>query len=43
MFDFSNYSPESKYYNDSKKLIISKVKKMKEVLSLFKNSVIKAQ
>ena len=27
MFDFSNYSPESNYYNDLKKLIISNVKK----------------
>ena len=43
MFDFSNYSPESNYYNDLKKLVISKVKKMKEVLPLFKNSGIKAQ
>ena len=26
MFDFSNYSSKSKYYDDSKKLVIAKVK-----------------
>ena len=26
MFDFSNYSTASKYYNDSNKLVIAKVK-----------------
>ena len=26
MFDFSNYSPKSKYYNDSYKLVVGKMK-----------------
>ena len=26
MFDFSNYSTKSKYYNDSNKLVIGKIK-----------------
>ena len=25
MFDFSNYSPQSKYYDDSDKLVVSKM------------------
>ena len=36
MFDFSNYSTESKYYNDSNKLVIGKMKD-KTVLSLLKS------
>ena len=27
MFDFSNYSTQSKYYDDSNKLVIGKLKK----------------
>ena len=27
MFDFSNYSTQSKYYHDSNKLVIGKLKK----------------
>ena len=26
MFDFSNYSPKSKYYDDSNKLVVGKMK-----------------
>ena len=36
MFDFSNYSAESKYYDDSNKLVIGKMKD-KTVVPLLKS------
>ena len=36
MFDFSKYSAESKYYDDSNKLVVDEMK-MKQVMSLIKN------
>ena len=34
MFDFSNYSAKSKYYDDSNKLVVCKMKYKKAVLPL---------
>ena len=34
MFDFNNYSAKSKYYDDSNKLVVCKMKYKKAVLPL---------
>ena len=36
MFDFGNYSAKSKYYNDSNKSVVGKMK-MKQLVLLLKN------
>ena len=39
LFDFTNYSAESKYYDDSKKLVVGKMKYGKNLFFSHKNSI----